>query len=98
MVVLTQQAESTFNTLSENDKQAVVQAAVEANPSWIPDDVASKRKIWMALIVGMLVLAAIAIVAAVVLTLSGKEFNSVLLIASAVVAGLLGLFAKSPAA
>jgi steroid 5-alpha reductase family enzyme len=65
-----------------------------------PTSEADRMKLWMTLIIGVLVIALASIVAAVVLILMGKSdlASGAWPIATAAVAGIVGLFAKSPTA
>ena len=65
-----------------------------------PTSEADRMKLWMTLIIGVLMIALASIVAAVVLILEGKSdlASGAWPIATAAVAGIVGLFAKSPTA
>ena len=65
-----------------------------------PTSESDRMKLWMTLIIGVLVIALASIVAAVVLILMGKSdlASGAWPIATAAVAGIVGLFAKSPTA
>lgn len=102
-MVLTQAGDSAKSMLEqapESDRKQIVQEALTANPSWIPERSADKTKLWLALIVGAIVVAVVAMAAGVVLSLYGVGDMGVASwpIASAAMAGLIGLFAKSTTA
>jgi hypothetical protein len=65
-----------------------------------PSEELLRMKLWMTLIIGVLVIALASIAAAVVLILLGKPdlASGAWPIATAAVAGIVGLFAKSPTA
>ncbi|WP_156138600.1 hypothetical protein [Microbacterium mangrovi] len=71
-----------------------------ADPAALPRKSSDRAMIWLALIIGVLVVALASIAAAVTLILTGhSDFaNGAWPIATAAVAGVVGLFAKSPTA
>jgi hypothetical protein len=74
--------------------------AAQADPVAAPTSDVDRTKLWMTLIVGVLVIALASIAAAVTLVLVGKPdlASGAWPIATAAVAGIVGLFAKSPTA
>lgn len=95
-----QNAETELNRLPGEEQREIVARALEANPSWIPSDDSSKTALWMTLIVGVLLVALSSIAAAVILVAigEGELATAAWPIATAAVAGIVGLFAKSPTA
>lgn len=85
-----------FNSLPEEEKPAAASAIREANEKLFPSDNKGKTKLWTTLLVGLFILAAGAIVAAVVIAFDGGDSTAYLLIATAVVSGVIGLFSTSP--
>jgi hypothetical protein len=72
----------------------------QADLAGLPHKSSERTLIWLALIIGVLVIALASIAAAVTLILTGhSDFaNGAWPIATAAVAGVVGLFAKSPTA
>lgn len=66
-----QSTRSTLESLSESEQREIVLSALEANPGWLPP-AADRAKLWMALIVGVLVVAVVAIAAGVILAISNQ--------------------------
>ncbi|HET9128651.1 MAG TPA: hypothetical protein VFN73_11265 [Propionibacteriaceae bacterium] len=92
-------AKQTLSAAPPAEQKQLIQQVLEANPSWIPGNDAQKTRLWLALILGVLVVAVVAIAAAVVLDFKSQaDTTAAWSIATAAVAGLLGLFAKSPTA
>jgi len=60
------------------------------------DDDKSKEHIWITLLIGMFVLALASVGGTIALSLQGEETSALIAVATAVVAGLFGLFVNSP--
>jgi len=86
------------NDLGDDDKKSAAQALLEANPDLFPKSDKARLRIWLTLVIGLFVLAITAVIASTVLALNGKDFSAVISLGTAVVGGLVGLFAKSPTA
>lgn len=91
-------AKQSLAAASVDEQKQIVREVTEANPGLLPTVSADKARLWMALIIGVLVVAVIAIAGAVILSVMGhaETASASWPIASAAIAGLLGLFAKSP--
>lgn len=89
----THQMVAAFQQLTPPEQQAV---AEQLDPELFPKDDKSKTQIWMLLLGGLFVIAIAAIVASVILDVKGKDDTAVVALASAVVAGVIGLFASPP--
>ncbi|WP_344376071.1 hypothetical protein [Agromyces tropicus] len=91
-------AKTDVSLMSPADQKDVVDRIRTANPSLIPTGDTSKTALWLSLIIGVLVVALAAIAAAVILVISGSGELAAAAwpIATAAVAGTVGLFAKSP--
>jgi hypothetical protein len=86
-------AKSAVQSLTdENEKKQVVE---QLNSETFPTDNAGRTLIWVILLVGLFVIAGAAIIAAANLG-SDKDPSAYIAVTSAVVAGVIGLFAKSP--
>lgn len=81
---------------TEDEKKAAVAEVRAMNPGIFPDDNKGRTLIWMTLLIGLFVLGGGAIWATVVLALAGKDFAAIIALGTAVVGGVIGLFAKSP--
>ena len=90
-------AANQINSLATDDeKKAAVQEVKALNPGLFPSDNSGRTAIWVVLLVGLFALGGGAIYATVVLALSGKDSAAVIALGTAVVGGVIGLFAKSP--
>ena len=85
-----------LDQLPATQKKSAVKEVQRANPDLFPVGDEHRTKIWMTLLIGLMSLAAVAIVATVIMGLEGEDMSGLLAIPSAVVAGVIGLFAKSP--
>ena len=82
-----------FAQLSPPEQQEVARSL---NLETYPKGDKYKAQIWLLLLGGLFFIALAAIVAAVILDVKDKDGTAVVAIASAVVAGVLGLFASPP--
>ena len=85
-------------SLPDRMKKEAVSDIQAANPSLFPQGEGKRTMLWMTLFIGLFVVALTAIVCYVILTLKAAQSDTTALIAivSAVVAGLIGLFANPP--
>jgi hypothetical protein len=91
-----QQAVDAMESLPPEEKQAAVREVLTANPGLIPGEDRYKTQLWLALLGGLFLLALVAIICAVVLATKDKDATALVALASAVVAGVIGLFANPP--
>jgi hypothetical protein len=92
-----QGASVAMEALDDDEKRVIVAQLLEANPEWAPKDERLRSRLWMTLIIGLFSIAVISIAAALVLVVNGFDSGPVLFVAGAVVAGVIGLFSRSPA-
>jgi hypothetical protein len=85
-----------LNTLTDEDKKEAARVLQVANPEIFPQNDKDRMVIWLAMVIGMFVLAVAAVVASTILALNKKDFSAVIALGTAVVGGLFGLFAKGP--
>ena len=90
------QAVGPVRTLPAGEKKAAAEAFREANPDLFPDGDKYRTLLWMTLIVGLILVAVVALVVAGVLVAKGKDSAVAIGVVTAVVAGLIGLFSQSP--
>ena len=83
-------------SLPEAEQKQVVAEMVAANPGLLPSGDKYKTQLWLMLLGGLFLLALVAIVSAVVLATNNKGTTALISLASAVVAGTIGLFANPP--
>jgi lipopolysaccharide export LptBFGC system permease protein LptF len=82
-----------FHELPESEKRVLVE---ELNKDTYPRGDKYRTQIWQLLLGGLFVVALAAIIAAVILNVKNKDGTAVVALASAVVAGVIGLFANPP--
>ncbi len=84
-------------TLPQNEQRELV-LYMGANLGMFPDNDADKTKLWLALLGGLFTLALAALIGGVVLVMRAESGSgtAVFSIASAVVAGVIGLFSNPP--
>lgn len=90
------QAVGTVRALSADDKKAAAEAFRAANPDLFPGGDKYRAMLWMTLIVGLILVALVALVVAGILVAKGKDSAVAIGVVTAIVAGLIGLFSKSP--
>lgn len=90
-----QNAVAQVQALPPEEQKAVVQQ-VTANPDLFPRSDASRTKLWMTLLYGLFAVALGAIIATVVLQVMDEDGTAVVALATAAVAGDIGLFANPP--
>ncbi len=83
-------------SLPEAEQKQVVAEMVTANPGLLPSGDKYKTQLWLMLLGVLFLLALVAIVGAVVLATNNKGTTALISLASAVVAGTIGLFANPP--
>ena len=86
-----------FDALSDHEKRVIVAQVLEANPELLPQHERTKGMLWMTLLVGLFLIAVLSIIVAAVLIVNGVDSAPMLVVVGAVVAGVIGLFSKSPA-
>ncbi len=79
--------------LPENERRAAARQLRSAAEEWIPKDNASKAKIWMVLIIGLLVLAALCVIGGTVLEWHKRDGSALFAAVTGIVGLLVGLFA-----
>lgn len=82
--------------LTEADRKAAAQEIQRANPDLFPRSDTNRTMLWMTLLVGLFGLALAAMICSVVLIKDDGDGTALIAIVSAVVAGVIGLFSKSP--
>ena len=78
------------------EKEAAIKEVLTANPGLIPSGDKYKTQLWMALLGGLFGVALVAIICAVILAKEDKDVTALVALASAVVAGVIGLFSNPP--
>lgn len=99
MIMLTEQgldAASQIDALPREQKKAAVAQVLAANPDLFPTGDGDRTRLWLTLLVGLQVLGLAALAATVVLSLEGEDVSAVVALVTAIVGGLIGLFARSP--
>lgn len=91
-----QQAVQAVEELPAADKKPAVQEILRANRDLFPDNDSDRTKLWIVLLIGLFIVALSALVGSVILTLKTEDSTALVAIVSAVVAGVIGLFSKSP--
>jgi uncharacterized protein YhaN len=91
-----QAAVQAMTDLPADEKKKAAQMLVQAEPGLFPKADAERTKIWVTLLAGLFFLAMASIVGAVIIALQGKDAASLFVLATAIVTGTIGLFAKSP--
>ena len=82
-----------FQQVPESEKKDVV---TQLNAQIFPTGDKYRTQIWMLLLAGLFIIAIGAIIATVILDVKDKDGTAVIALASAVVAGVIGLFANPP--
>lgn len=90
--------ERAVNTIAAIADPQEKKEAVDAVASMWPTGDRSKTMIWMTVLIGLIVIGLMALMSSAWLLHDGKDATAIVAVASAVVAGVFGLFAKSPAA
>jgi hypothetical protein len=93
-----QEAVAKFDELSDADKKAASTSIREGNPGLFPKTDTGKVLLWVSLLVVVGLISTLSIVYGVVLASAGKDATVLFAVPAAAIAGLVGLFAKSPAA
>ena len=91
-----EQALFTTSRLPHDEQRKIVEELVTANPGLIPSGDKYKTQLWLMLLGGLFLLALVAIICSVVLATNDKGTTALISLASAVVAGVIGLFANPP--
>ena len=91
-----EQAMAATNRLAPAEKKKVVEETMAANPELFPSGDRYKTQLWLTLLGGLFLLALVAIICAVVLATEDKDATALVALASAVVAGVIGLFSNPP--
>ena len=91
-----QQALYATSNLAHDEKKKVVEEIMTANPDLWPTGDKNKTMLWIVLLGGLFLLALTAIISAVVLAMNSKGTTALISLASAVVAGVIGLFSNPP--
>ena len=89
-------AAAQVEALPDEQKQAVVEKVVTANENLFPKGDAGRTRIWLTLLIGLFILGLAALIASTALALKDKDFSAVIALGTAIVGGVIGLFAKSP--
>ncbi|UFN45820.1 hypothetical protein [Nocardioides okcheonensis] len=90
------QAMDTVRALPAQEKKAATDAFRQANADLFPGGDKYRTQLWLTLIVGLIVVAIIALITAGVLVAKDKDSAMAIGVVTAIVAGLIGLFSKSP--
>lgn len=91
-----QQAVEAMESLPPEERRAAVREVLTANPGLVPEGDRYKTQLWFALLGGLFLLALVAIICAVVLATRDEDATALVALASAVVAGVIGLFSNPP--
>ena len=91
-----EQALDATNRLTPEEKRKVVEEVLTANPGLLPSGDKYKVQLWLTLLGGLFLLALTAIICAVILAVEDKDTTALVALASAVVAGVIGLFSNPP--
>lgn len=87
-----------LDALPDHEKRLVIAQTLEANPDFLPHHEATRARLWTVVLVGLFTVAVISVIAGVILILNGRDSAPAFVVVVAVVAGVIGLFARSPAA
>ncbi len=94
---------ASFHDLAPDDQTRMLQDVVPTlspaqRQSVFPDKSSDKTKIWLTLLIGLFIMGGLAILCTFALIINGKTSESAALVAvaTAVVTGVVGLFAQSP--
>lgn len=90
------QAVQQIENLSADEKAAAVKQVLHANPGMLPTSDKHKAILWVTLLGGLFLIALVAIGCGVLLAMNNEDSTALLAIASAVVAGAIGLFSNPP--
>ncbi len=90
------EAAAQIEALPDDQKKAAVEKVLTANEHLFPSGDKFRTEIWMTLLIGLFALGLAALIATVVLALKDKDFSAVIALGTAIVGGIIGLFAKSP--
>ena len=93
-----QQIVQAVEALPPDERKAVVKEVLTANPGMITGGDRYRTQLWLTLLGGLFLLALVAIICAVVLATEDKDATALVALASAVVAGVIGLFSNPPTA
>jgi hypothetical protein len=96
MQPLTPQSQSLIHAVEQLPEEQRKSVVAELDALTFPTDDKFRTQIWITLLVGLFVLGLGALVGGVVLEVKDKDATAVVAIASAVVAGVIGLFANPP--
>lgn len=96
LTVSGQTAVQAMSDLPLAERRLAVDRLAQTDPDLLPKGDAERTKIWITLLGGLFLLAIASIVGAVVITLQGEEAAALFVLATAIVTGTIGLFAKSP--
>ena len=91
-----QQALYATSNLAQDEKRQVVEEILTANPDLWPTGDKNKTILWITLLGGLFLLALVAIICAVVLAMDDNDATALVALATAVVAGVIGLFSNPP--
>ena len=87
-------------TLPPEEKKEVVDQIVTSNPTLFRSDDWRRNQLWMVLLIGLFALALVAIISTVILKVNdgSNDTTALIAVATAIVAGVIGLFANPPTA
>jgi hypothetical protein len=97
MTELTSEVQASVDQIKSASTDQQKAAAAALNENLFPKDNHDRTIIWVLLLGGLFLIALAALIGAIVLDAKGKDQTAVIAVVSAVVAGVLGLFANSPA-
>jgi hypothetical protein len=87
---------STLSSLPPGEKKEAIKDIREGNPGLFPTTDWAKVLLWALLIIGVLTVAVILTIGAIPIVAKDKDATALLVIVSAITAGLIGLFSKGP--
>lgn len=82
--------------LPAEEKKAAVEKIMTANEGLFPQKDKNRTMIWMTLLIGLFLLGLAALIGTVYLAHSDKDYAAIIALGTAIVSGVIGLFAKSP--
>lgn len=85
-----------FADLPEKQKEETAKNLQNSNPGLFPTTEKGRIMLWMTLLVGLFLLGVVSLVATAILMSEGRDAAAMIAVASAVIAGVIGLFSKSP--
>ncbi len=88
-------AVTSFNALTPEEKKETADAITAMNSDLFPKDDASKVKVWLVMVIGAFVLAAIALFGAIFAP-ADADRSPYFVFATAIATGIIGLFVASP--